>query len=400
LSEHLLKSTGSSSQKIERILAIFALVTIVIAWFVGFFKTEADLVPRLSSVLPEADRFELVGSRVYTAWSGETNIGYIGIGAGNGYGGAMNVAVAVDSSSSVINLAIVEHRETYSFLSRVVKNKFLDIFIGKLYSNPITLGDDIEAVTGATYTSRAVTDAVRHASRNVAERVLRFSVPPEPSPKIQFGIPEIILILLYVTGFTGRKGWFKQKKIIRWISMLTGLAVLGFMYNSPLTLAFINKLLLGFFPNWQTHLYWYLLIGGILFVFTIDNKNPYCEWFCPFGAAQECFGLIGGAKARTPVRFRVLFRWLQRGLAWLAIILALLFRNPSISTYEVFGTLFELIGSSYQFALLGIVLIASLYIKRPWCSYLCPLRPVTDLIRLIRNWVIELWPTHRPQKAV
>ena len=135
---------------------------------------------------------------------------------------------------------------------------------------------------------------------------------------------------------------------------------------------FINKLLLGFWPQWQLHLYWLLLIGGILFVFTKDNKNPYCEWFCPFGAAQECLGIIGGAKVHPSNRIRMMGRWFQRILALGAIVLALIYRNPSVSSYEVFGAFFHLIGANYQFILLGLVLIAALFIRRPWCGYSWP----------------------------
>jgi polyferredoxin len=49
--------------------------------------------------------------------------------------------------------------------------------------------------------------------------------------------------------------------------------------------------------------------------------------------------------------------------------------------------------------LLGVVLIAALFIRRPWCSYLCPLRPVTDFIRLVRNWIRDIWIGLRPKIA-
>lgn len=173
--------------------------------------------------------------------------------------------------------------------------------------------------------------------------------------------------------------------------MIVGLVVLGFIYTRPLTLSDVSKFLMGFWPQWQTNLYWYILIGGILFVFTVDNKNPYCEWFCPFGAAQECMGAIAGARAVSPGRFKLFLKWLQRGLAWLALMLALLFRNPGLTSYEVFGTFFDLEGNTLQFALLILVLVVSLFVRRPWCHYLCPLRPVTDFYRLLRNWIIESW---------
>jgi polyferredoxin len=173
------------------------------------------------------------------------------------------------------------------------------------------------------------------------------------------------------------------------------LVALGFIYNLPLTLSSINKFLLGFWPPWQTNLYWYLLIGGILFVFAADNKNPYCQWFCPFGAAQECVGVVGKARSYSSSRYRGLFAWLLRGLVWFAILLALLFRNPGLTSYEIFGTLFSLMGSSLQFILLGLVLVASLFVKRPWCAYLCPITPIDEFIRMVREWSLEQWRTLR-----
>jgi polyferredoxin len=181
--------------------------------------------------------------------------------------------------------------------------------------------------------------------------------------------------------------------------MLVGMSVLGFVYNRPLTLVFINKILLGFWPEWQLNLYWYILLAGIVLIIAAGKQSPYCEWFCPFGSAQECLGFIGGAKKRIPERYHVLLRWFQRALALSAIVLALLFRNPSVSSYEVFGAFFHLIGSSFNFALLGVVLIVALFLKRPWCSYLCPLRPVTDFIQLIRNWIQELWIKYLPKTS-
>ena len=110
-------------------------------------------------------------------------------------------------------------------------------------------------------------------------------------------------------------------------------------------------------------------------------------------------GVIGGAKLTGSSKYRRLFVWLQRGLAWGAIVIALLFRNPGLSSYEVFGTLFSFTGSSILFVLLGIILVMSLFVKRPWCNYLCPLDPVYDIIRLVRGWGFELFQKTRKRAA-
>jgi uncharacterized protein with FMN-binding domain len=378
----------------ERLLAGVALGVIVVAWIIGSFRTEADLLPYFEQLLPEASRFEAVGFGMYAAWdrrNGESLLGYVTTGQAQGYGGEMEVAVAVSPEGVILGSVIVEQKETAAFLGRVERSGLLHSLKGKAYSEPLALGEDVDGVTGATYTCRAITSSVRKAARKVAAGELGFPPPPEASPNVQFGFPEAILIALFGLGVVGRLRLFKYKKAARWISMLAGLIVLGFVYNIPLTIVWINRLLLGFWPPWQTHLYWFILIGGILFIYTIDNKNPYCEWFCPFGATQECLSVLGGANRRVPQRAHNLLRWSQRLLALTAIVIALIFRNPGISSYEVFGVFFRLIGSDFLFALLGVVLVTSLFVRRPWCSYLCPLRPVTDFIRLMRDWIRELW---------
>jgi hypothetical protein len=384
----------------ELLLGVLAVVTILVAWVIGARLVDADLDTYLKLACPEAVRFESVNGNTFTALSAlDETIGYISISSANGYGGPMTLAVAIDLEGQVTGISIVDHKETPSYLNRVLNAGAPDALLGKTYQENFILGEDIDAVSGATYTTLALAEAVRDGVRSVAQKQLGLEAPSLERPEIAFGIPEITLIALYAVGLIGHQKKFKYKKIARWAAMLTGLLVLGFVYNRPLTLSHINQLLLGYFPQWQTNLYWYLLIGGILFVFTVDNKNPYCEWFCPFGAAQECMGAIGGAKARSVGRYREVLKWLTRIVVWVAIIIAMLFRNPGLTSYEVFGNLFSLTGSLLQFVVLGIVLVASLFIRRPWCTYLCPLRPVTDLYRTFRKWGIQQWQNQRPKRV-
>ncbi len=381
------------TKKIERLLGALAIATIIIAWIIGANLADKDVFPALRAAAPTANHF--TPSRTgYAIFGDETEnslLGYVQVASANGYGGPMKVVVATDLQGKITGVSILQHKETPLWIQKVLNTKFIKSFTGKKYSDGFQLGKDVDGITGATYTSSAIAEAVLKGSRQIAGTELGLAVPAETNPRIQFGIPEIVLLGLYALGYFGHQSKFKFTKQARWVSMIVGMVVLGFIYTSPLTISDVNKFLLGFWPAWQNHLYWYLLMGGILFVFTVDNKNPYCEWFCPFGAAQECMGALGGAKSRSVGKYKLFLLWLQRGLAWLAILLALLFRNPGLTSYEIFGTLFDLSGNSVQFALLGLVLITSLFVRRPWCTYLCPLRPVSDLYRTFRTWVIDLW---------
>ena len=213
-------------------------------------------------------------------------------------------------------------------------------------------------------------------------------MPPKRNVPIKFGLPEITLLSLFGVMLISRSAGRKRKRLIHWVCLLTGLVVLGFMLNAPLTLTNVNSLLIGYWPQWQSHLYWYLLIVGVLLVPLVTGRNPYCNAICPFGATQRCLGIIGDAKPRRlSSRWRARLRWTPRILAWAAILLALTYRHPALASYEVYGTFFDLVGSHLQFGLLAVVLVASLFVTRPWCNYLCPIRAVTDFLRLVRKWV-------------
>lgn len=381
--------------RIDRILSLAALILIAAAWFWGRSKSEINLTPFLETTFPEAGHFENIGSSIYSMWRSENKIhllGYLAPGRGAGFGGDLIVMVAVSTQGEVLNTTVVAHKETPSFFKRVLKSKLLPSMRGKSYNDPFQLKSDIDGISGATYTCRAMAASVRRATRQIAQRVLGVAVPAEEMPAVQFGFAEIFLMLLFSLSFLTTRSFFPFKRISRWIIMISGLVILGFTLNKPLNLIFFNRLLLGFFPSWQSHIYWYLLMAGIFFFLIIDNKNLYCERICPLGAAQECVGAIGGAKSRRrPPAVRTFSRWFQRSLALMAILIALIVANPSYFSYEISGALFHLIGTSMQFAILGMVLILALFVRRPWCNYLCPVRPVFDVIRLFRTWATELW---------
>ena len=382
------------SLKIDRMMGLIAIITIIAAWSVGNMWRQADIMPAILKAASGAERVEDIGHMSYALWSQASEkrlIGYVKVESTPGYGGPVTVAVASDTSGAVTGISIVDHKETVSFFKRVLTSNLIASLMEKSYRDEYALGNDVDAISGATRTAYAITESVRKGMRDIAKRQLGYVGVKEKDVKVQFGLPEVVLIALYALGILARMKQFPFSRAARWISLLLGMIVIGFIYNLPLTISMVNQVLLGFWPKWQNNLYWFLLIGGIILFFIVDKKNPYCKWFCPFGAAQECLGAIGNAKTRPEGSFRGFLKWLQRILAWVAIIVALIFRNPGLSAYEVFGTLFDLIGSTFQFILLAMVLVTSLVVLRPWCSYLCPIHPIDDFFRMIRKWTRELW---------
>ena len=108
---------------IDRILAIVALVTIVIAWVAGSARAKSDLLPAVKQAVPGAASVERINDELYAAYQDETKtemIGYVAIAEADGYGGPLTMAVGVDPEGVVIGVVIADHKETPAWMKRVM----------------------------------------------------------------------------------------------------------------------------------------------------------------------------------------------------------------------------------------------------------------------------------------
>ena len=127
------------------------------------------------------------------------------------------------------------------------------------------------------------------------------------------------------------------------------------------------------------------MIVGVLLPVLLTRQRPYCNYVCPFGAVQDCLSALSGQSRGIPVKVQKSLRWFHGILVFGAVFAALYARNPGLTSYEVFGSLFGQTGLTYQFVLLGLVLILALFFARPWCRFLCPIQGVVRYIRLARS---------------
>lgn len=99
---------------------------------------------------------------IYVVAAGDKTIGYAFLAVGKGYGGKINILVALEDENTIKGIAILSHLETPGLGARVAKPAFTDRFAGKKIQD-IKLkskGGQIDGITGSTISSRAVIDAV------------------------------------------------------------------------------------------------------------------------------------------------------------------------------------------------------------------------------------------------
>jgi len=111
---------------------------------------------------------------IYTIKSGEDTIGYAFLALGKGYGGDINILVGLEDESTLKGVTIITQNETPGLGTRIEDSDFTDMFTGLAIAD-IGLtrdGGGIDALTGATISSRAVVDAVKaEALEKVAQLI-------------------------------------------------------------------------------------------------------------------------------------------------------------------------------------------------------------------------------------
>ncbi|MFH1996560.1 MAG: RnfABCDGE type electron transport complex subunit G [Candidatus Omnitrophota bacterium] len=135
----------------------------------------------LKMVMPLADSFEAkkIGSiQYYDAYKGKRLAGYCVKVNGSGYSGPIRMLVGITEAGVIQGVSVLSQAETPGLGARIVEIKrgskrpwFLQQFIGK---NATTISlDEIDAITAATISSKAVVEGINTSVNSFLAKVKR-----------------------------------------------------------------------------------------------------------------------------------------------------------------------------------------------------------------------------------
>jgi ferredoxin len=193
-----------------------------------------------------------------------------------------------------------------------------------------------------------------------------------------------VALVLVVLVFAAA-AFFTKSTTLRWVSLATTFAVLGFVDGGFLSISHITGVIwvgpsavLGDLPL--------LLMVAFTLVTVAFWGRVFCGFLCPFGALQDFLERL------VPQRFK---RELPRGAhrvalkakyGVLAVILLPAIAGIEVSVYqyfEPFGTVFFLSTNAVLWTIAGTFLIASAVVPRFYCRYACPLGASLALASLL-----------------
>jgi len=115
------------------------------------------------------------GNRLWTAWEGTNRLGVLIADHVLGKHEIIDYAVALDLSGVVLQVEVLEYRESHGYEIRGAK--WRDQFKGKTAGSPLKLNDDIFNISGATISCRHVAEGIRRVLATY-ELVVRPRNPP------------------------------------------------------------------------------------------------------------------------------------------------------------------------------------------------------------------------------
>lgn len=131
-------------------------------------------IQAMKVLFPEADEFKEINESVNESFKDGQSIGFCVNTAPKGYGGEIKLLVGIDNENKVTGIEVLSHSETPGLGAKSTGDSFKSQFKGKetdlnVVKTQTQNPGEVQAITGATVTSRAVADGIREANAMIEE---------------------------------------------------------------------------------------------------------------------------------------------------------------------------------------------------------------------------------------
>ena len=330
-----------------------------------------------------------------------------------GYAGTVPVKITV-TDDTVRQISVMDNEETGSFLTRA--EKVTAQWTGKSLEEAAKA--EVDAVSGATYTSEAI---ITNVKRGLQYAMLHRPAAEKPDNR-PLSAKDIAAIVVALCAAI--LPLFVKSHVYRNTQLALNVAVLGFwgghfLSYSSMTGYMANGVLTA--PAIVT-----LVMFVTAFAYPLAGKNAhYCSHLCPFGSLQQ---LCGKLRTRREGELRLLAKWrpatavtrrLHKALTWEAegkrlsigpktlkrlhtmrlvlwVTLTLLIWTgawPQWTDYEPFAAFLYESAPWVAVCIAVTTAVTSLFVTRPYCRFACP---TGSLLNLQQTWARQHAHTNEP----
>ncbi len=287
--------------------------------------------------------------------------------------------IAALGQGKLMAVRLLSNWETPAYISMLDKSDYLAQYRDKGASDAFKAGDDVDLVTGATATSRAILSEVRG--------IVAAATGTETGQAGQGAFPVSALIIagLFIAAAAAyllRLRWLRYGVMAASAAYL-GFYMKGFVFSSVdiVRMIFFGKGLLGLGAAW-------LVLVGAIVVSSLLFGRLFCGYLCPFGAVHELCGRLFAGRFKFPGRLAARLKYVKYSVLLAVPALYLISGRLSDAAVEPFSTFFTFSGSFLQWAFLIFVLASGFFVMRFFCRFLCPAgaaMAILSLARIVRD---------------
>jgi hypothetical protein len=186
---------------------------------------------------------------------------------------------------------------------------------------------------------------------------------------------------------------FLRKSIpLKYVTLVASVAYMGVYKSQLMSIVDVLRPLSGYLPVFSYSMTWYAFAAFTL-VTTIIWGRVYCGRICAFGAFTQLIDAI------VPARFRIEVPPLLEKRASLikyfilfgAIGYYLATREIAFYRYIEPFWMFTFEASTPLWIALGVLLLASVFVRNLYCRFLCPLGAALGLVSTLSMFKIKRW---------
>lgn len=295
-----------------------------------------------------------------------------------GYLGEIGSAVGVTVNGKITQAVLVRHRETPYYMEMITGSGLLEEMGGLDLSRPFP---EIDTVSGATVSSRAIIKDIREASSRAARSLFEIEVPPPITSMKNPWTDWKTIILAMLLGISLLAGFALERKLIRDAVMVLNLVGIGFILNTPLTLSALSRTLTLNIPGPENTLL--ILIGLYILISLPLQGRAYCRLVCPFGTLQQLANRLSPWQVNFAPGTTAYLPNIRRLVLGLLLFLAVWVGWEGFTEVEPFFSLFSLNLTSILWVMVIFVMIMSMFLRRFWCNTMCPTGTLLSILSRI-----------------
>ena len=190
--------------------------------------------------------------------------------------------------------------------------------------------------------------------------------------------------------------FFRKSAPLKYLTMVVAVGYLGLMKSNLLGVVDIFRIFSWNVPIFKYALAWYLFTGFAI-VSTVIWGRIYCGRICAFGALTQLMDRVVPAKWRYDVPLKVEKKVNFIKYAVLAGVLVYYIATRDMGIYRYVEP-FWLFGlptweeASVMWVVLGLLLIATVFVRNLYCRFLCPTGAFLGVISQVTTLVpIKRW---------